>query len=325
MKKPNETGLLSQLPSPPPGKSGWPWTEESPVLPERMEDGAEWPKISIVTPSFNQGRFIEETIRSVLLQNYPNLEYIIMDGGSTDESVEIIEKYAPWLTYWVSERDEGQSDAINKGFSIATATLAGWLNSDDLFVASALSHIAREYHAHGDGVAWAGIVKMVDIDREEIALSIPKLADEVSTTFADWGVGGHICQPGCMFLLSSYKSVNGLKDYLHYIMDVDLWVRLRRKGVFFSMNTIIAEARVYPQAKTHRYELLRESEFISLNIVNKNQAVAKTFAHKLARQYLLHLEAKQLALFVSTWGYRKLVKNPLRRLYSFMRPIFIKK
>src|SRR5688572_28969334 len=104
--------MLSDLPAPPPGKTGWPWTEETFQLPEAMPDGKRWPRISIVTPSYNQGQFIEETIRSVLLQCYPNLEYIVIDGGSTDDSVEIIEKYKSWLTYWVSEPDKGQVDAI---------------------------------------------------------------------------------------------------------------------------------------------------------------------------------------------------------------------
>ena len=103
-------------------------------LPETMSDGHPWPRISIVTPSYNQGQFIEETIRSVLQQGYPNLEYIIIDGGSTDNSVEIIKKYEEYLTYWVSEPDDGQYDAINKGFSRATGEIMAWLNSDDMYV-----------------------------------------------------------------------------------------------------------------------------------------------------------------------------------------------
>jgi glycosyltransferase involved in cell wall biosynthesis len=107
-----------------------------------MPDGTAWPKISIVTPSFNQGQFIEETIRSVLLQGYPNLEYIIIDGGSTDDSVDIIRKYEPWLTYWVSEKDRGQSHAINKGMAIAKGDVLAYINSDDTYMEGALAKAA---------------------------------------------------------------------------------------------------------------------------------------------------------------------------------------
>src|SRR5262245_35313242 len=100
---------LSELPPPPPGKSGWPWTEESRQLSNQTAEDHPWPRISVVTPSFNQGDFIQETIRSILLQGYPNLEYIVMDGGSTDNSVETIKKYSAWLSFWVSGPDAGQS------------------------------------------------------------------------------------------------------------------------------------------------------------------------------------------------------------------------
>ena len=102
---------------------------------------ANYPRISIVTPSYNQGQFIEQTIRSVLLQNYPNLEYIIIDGGSTDNTVETIEKYEQYITYWVSEPDRGQSHAINKGFARCTGEIMAWLNSDDLYLPSALKSL----------------------------------------------------------------------------------------------------------------------------------------------------------------------------------------
>ena len=117
---------LAELPSPLPGTTGWPWREETRQLPNTLPDGSPWPRISIVTPSFNQGKYIEETIRSILLQGYPNLEYIIMDGGSNDGSLEIIKKYEPWLALWVSEKDRGQSHAINKGFLSSTGDVVAW-------------------------------------------------------------------------------------------------------------------------------------------------------------------------------------------------------
>ncbi len=137
--------LLSQLPIPPVDKHGWPWAETSPVLPPRMSDGSPWPRITVVTPSYRQGRYLEETLRSVLLQNYPNLEYFVIDGGSEDESQSIIQRYAPWLSYWVSEKDSGQAHAINKGLQRATGEIFNWINSDDLLMPGALAVIAQSF------------------------------------------------------------------------------------------------------------------------------------------------------------------------------------
>jgi len=135
----------SQLSKSPTGGMGWPWSKGKagsfPPL-------AEWPKITVVTPSFNQGQFIEETIRSVLLQDYPNLEYLIIDGGSTDDTLTIIRRYEPWITKWVSEADEGQADAINKGFALSAGELLCWLNSDDLFYPGHLHRMGAAFVDH---------------------------------------------------------------------------------------------------------------------------------------------------------------------------------
>lgn len=136
---------LKELPPPPPGKTGWPWTEESPQLPDPMPDGSPWPKVSIVTPSYNQGQFLEEAIRSVLLQGYPNLEYVIIDGGSDDNSVEIIKKYEPWLAYWISEPDDGVYYAINKGIRVAKGEIIGHLNSDDFYESNVFGAVVEKF------------------------------------------------------------------------------------------------------------------------------------------------------------------------------------
>ena len=113
-----------------------------------------YPKISIVTPSYNQGQYIEETILSVLGQRYPNLEYMIYDAESTDNTVEVIQRYENELTYWVSEKDKGQADAINKGFANSTGEILMWLNSDDILMPNVLQFIAEQYQLKGDGILW---------------------------------------------------------------------------------------------------------------------------------------------------------------------------
>src|SRR5262249_15652432 len=153
---------LGGLPPPPAGKSGWPWTEESASsLPTAMANGAPWPRITVVTPSFNQAAFVEATLRSVLLQGYPDLEYFVLDGGSTDGSVEIIKKYEPWLTYWFSGPDGGQSAAIDRGLRLGSGMLATWINSDDMLCRDALTTHATRIGFEPD-VIYAGDCLYID-------------------------------------------------------------------------------------------------------------------------------------------------------------------
>ena len=151
---------LNDLPAPPPGKTGWPWTVETPLA-EASATGAEWPRISIVTPSYNQGAFLEETIRSVLLQGYPNLEYIVMDGGSTDGSVEVLRSFGDRVQ-WVSQNDGGQSDAINQGFARLGGDVLGWLNSDDTFAPGAFRTVMEFMAAHPDVALVYGDADFID-------------------------------------------------------------------------------------------------------------------------------------------------------------------
>src|SRR5262249_19241824 len=122
------------------------------------------------TPSFNQGQFLEETIRSVLLQGYPNLEYLIIDGGSTDRSVEIIKKYEPWLAYWVSEPDRGQSHAINKGFKRATGEILAWLNSDDIYLPCTLIKVCRVFLKQKADLVTGGIVRNSTASGQDVVI-----------------------------------------------------------------------------------------------------------------------------------------------------------
>jgi glycosyltransferase involved in cell wall biosynthesis len=237
---------FNQLPLPPAGKTGWPWISDRPPLPELVADGAPWPKITIVTPSYNQGMFLEETIRSVLLQGYPNLEYIIIDGGSTDQSVEIIRKYEPWLAYWVSEKDKGQADAINKGWQHSSGDFLGWLNSDDLLTPGCLETEARYFVDHPE----VGFVfgDMVRIDKDSVQFAVE--------TFRDFDIvdivkrAGWISQQGNLMRKSVFEQVGPLDISLHFMMDLDLWFRAGLVCRFGYINQPVACFRRHDTAKT---------------------------------------------------------------------------
>ncbi len=245
---------LSELPAPPAANTGWPWTEESSLLPAVRSDGSPWPGITIVTPSLNQAPFIEETIRSVLLQGYPSLEYMIMDGGSTDGSVDIIKKYGRWLTCWMSEPDRGQSHAVNKGLSKATGEIASWLNSDDYYLPGTLETIAEHALQYPDTGAWAGGGRQIDPKSGKQLwerLPPPLSFDEI----LNWNQY-YLPQPSCFLNRKLLGEKILLNERYHMQMDFDLWLRISKDHVMVPVNQILSVNYRHPLAKTGRTKLL---------------------------------------------------------------------
>lgn len=154
---------LSSLPPSPRERAGWPWSVE-PAAPADL-GRVDWPRVTVVTPSFEQAPFLEECLRSVLLQNYPNLEYIVIDGGSTDGSAETLRRYAPFLAFWQSQRDGGQGDAINQGFARSTGDVLAWVNSDDLLLPGALFAVAREFLRSKADIVYGDALNAFEEDR----------------------------------------------------------------------------------------------------------------------------------------------------------------
>jgi glycosyltransferase involved in cell wall biosynthesis len=150
--EPTKTLAATRLPDPPEGKGGWPWVAPSARAP--LPGDRAWPMISVVIPSYQQGQFLEECIRSVLLQDYPNFECIVMDGGSTDESVEILKKYGAHLAHWQSAKDNGQGAAINDGFALSKGDVLGWINSDDMQLPGALRAVAEAFRRSGADIVY---------------------------------------------------------------------------------------------------------------------------------------------------------------------------
>lgn len=244
---------LKDLPPPPMGKSGWPWTVDIPKLPEAMPDGEPWPKISIVTPSFNQGQFIEETIRSVLLQGYPNLEYLIVDGGSSDQTVSIIKKYEDCLCWWVSERDGGQSNAINKGFSRATGEIIAWLNSDDTYEADIFSKVAIYFSKNLQTGVISGRCKLWYGDPNDPINQPSPLRSykDFLMVGSNWMRQKLILQPEAFFRRDAFLKFGPLREDLYYCLDAALWMAMARGGVVFdSINEHWANLRMHRHQKT---------------------------------------------------------------------------
>ena len=202
-------------------------------------------KISVITPSFNQGKFIERTIRSVVSQDYSNLEYIVMDGGSTDQTVEIINKYAQNISHWISEKDEGQTFAVNRGFRASTGKILGWLNSDDIYYPGTLQKVADYFAIHPGCNVIYGLADYIDEEDRHIR-DYPTL----KWNYKKLKNRCYICQPSVFFRRSVFERYGPLDESLDFCMDYDYWLRCGATQSFSYMQEKLAASRLYAENKT---------------------------------------------------------------------------
>lgn len=210
------------------------------------------PLFSIVTPSYNQAQFLEKTIQSVLSQDYPNIEYIIIDGGSTDGSVDIIKKYEHRLAYWVSEPDRGQAHAINKGFRIATGDILAWLNSDDEYVPGTIEKVVRILKSHNEKLVY-GSAKFIDEEGNEINTYRGEPLKPGFKRMRYWE-GWPIPQPTVFFKRELFDVYGGLDESYRLSLDYEWLIRVSRYEKFYFLDGILAKYRIHTKSKTGNWE-----------------------------------------------------------------------
>ncbi len=267
--------------------------------------------VSIVTPSYNQARYLETTIQSVLAQDYARIEYIVVDGGSTDGSVELIKNYQSRFAYWVSEKDNGQADAINNGLARASGEILAWLNSDDYYLPNAVSAAVKIFEENPDVVMVYGDMLAVDKHGQTInLLKYRQLSLEDLLCFQIIG------QPAVFFRRAAYEKTGGLDTTFHFLLDHHLWIRFAQQGKILHVPQTWAAARYHAEAKNRAKaaEFGREA-FRILEWAKREAGLAETVAgverrarasaHRVDARYLLDggkstsaLSAWMRALFI---------------------------
>jgi glycosyltransferase involved in cell wall biosynthesis len=266
-----------------------------------------YPKISVITPSYNQGQFLERTILSIINQNYPNLEYIVIDGGSTDNSVEIIKKYETRIVYWVSEKDKGQTDAINKGMRKATGDIVCWINSDDVLLPGAVQIVARYFNRHSNVEFLNGLT--ICIDKDDKILRIGHILN--SKWFHKKGVY-NISQQGMFWKKYIFEKIGELDETLHYAMDTEWIIRLYENKIKMAIiNKPLGAIRVHESTKT------------ALAHINNN--LWKIDQEKIAKKYNGHYAASNRTLILLySYYFIKMIKGMYFQDWLFYKKYFSK-
>ena len=264
------------------------------------------PLVSIVTPSFNQSAYLEQTITSVLEQDYDRLEYLVVDGASTDGSLEIIRRYAKRLAWWVSEEDSGQAEAVNKGFSRARGEIVAWLNSDDYYLPGAISAAVSAFQKHPEALFIYGDMLAVDRDgRTTNRLTYRQLAIEDLLCFQIIG------QPAVFMRREALERAGYLDPTYHCMLDHQLWLRIAMLGPFVHIDRTWSAARYHPAAKNRARasEFGREAfkilEWAGTRaelapVLARNRRRARASAHRVDARYLLDSDRPWPAL-VAWW------------------------
>jgi glycosyltransferase involved in cell wall biosynthesis len=258
------------------------------------------PKISIITPSYNQGPFIERTIRSILDQNYLNLEYIVMDGGSTDGTIDILKKYGERLK-WISRPDEGQSDAINKGIAMATGDIIAYLNSDDVYEPGALERVAECFSAHPESMWLTGRCRIIDEDDYEVRKPITAYKNALLRCFSYrlLLVTNPISQPATFWRRGIVEEFGAFDRGEHLVMDYEYWLRIGRKYRPAIVDDYLARFRVHAASKT-------SSSF--LTTFRREMEIAKRYSDSTALNALHYLSYRGISsiyLLLNSLGGRR--------------------
>jgi len=252
------------------------------------------PKVSIVTPSFNQAPFLEQTLRSVLEQDYPNLEYIVIDGGSSDGSLEIIQKYADRLAYWQSQPDQGQTDAINQGFARASGEILAWLNSDDLLLPGAVSVAVRALHEHPEAAMVYGDALLINAEGKTIG-KFPAAQTDYRKLRRGYV---HIPQQASFFRADLWRQVAPLDVSFYFAMDYDLWVRLAALAPLVYVPELWAAFRLHGEAKSIAADDRCWPEMLRVHYRDGGKVLSpivfKYWLRKLASPLLMHRRKKQM-------------------------------
>ena len=281
--------------------------------------------ISVITPSFNQAAYLEATIQSVLGQGFPGLEYIVVDGGSTDGSLDIIHRYQHRISWWVSEPDSGQADAINKGLSRATGEIVAWINSDDVYLSGAAARAVSVMQADPRLAFVFG--DAITIDARGNLLGKLKFGPYALLDLMAFRI---ICQPAVFMRRSALEKAGMLDASYHFLLDHQLWIRLARLAPFLYIPASMAAARQHPQAKNvaqvagFGQDAFRILDWMSAQpdlapIVTSHRSRIEAGAHRLNARYLLDGDLPAQALK----GYRRaLLLNPRFTLQHWHRMLY---
>ena len=271
------------------------------------------PLLSVVIANYNYGRFLEAAIRSVVSQKDERIELIVIDGGSSDQSVSIIKKYEKYIAYWVSEKDNGQSNAFNKGFSRAAGKFLTWLNADDIFVAGCLKQVLSEMERHPDCDWFTANMFRFDMDGHVTAVDwgphiYPQWMQRADSPLVAFG-------PSTFFSKKIYDQVGGINESLHYIMDTDLWLRFMKMGVKLRrVNCLCWGFRMHEASKTAEFGHHKLDDVNTKKLKVEEEKVFSALDYRMSRW--LHLAVRILRLIDGSFIRGIWIRKTFRRISS---------